>query len=358
MGTPLYMSPEQVQGQQTDPRSDVYSFGVTCYHVLAGEPPFTGNNPYDVAIKHVTATPTPLHTIRPDLPPELCAIVHKMMAKDPAHRYQTGRELLKDLQRLREQVGSGQATQMVPLDSLPGLLPPRPSGPQAPRVTTMDAVPVRPPRPLWPWLVPLSILAAVLVGGGIAWGLQFANAPPTPPAPLPGDLSAVEPPESLERREQRLRANADQFSAPKDHNQMRLGLGHFVELGLFYLEQWRLEDADQVFAKLESLAAEVRSYGIVGRLGRGIVQALKNRPTESYQLFRAALKEPRLGAERFDLWEFLNQNPHLRQWISLALDYNLSNAPGLTPLSKEQFEALHPERPTRFVMPPRMPPPP
>ena len=45
MGTPLYMSPEQVKGHTVDPRSDIYSFGVTCYHMLAGEPPFPGRNP-------------------------------------------------------------------------------------------------------------------------------------------------------------------------------------------------------------------------------------------------------------------------------------------------------------------------
>jgi serine/threonine-protein kinase len=350
MGTPLYMSPEQVQGQPTDPRADIYSFGATCYYMLAGEPPFQGTNPYDVALKHVTATPAPLQSVRPDLPPELCAIVHKMMAKDPAQRYQTGRELLKDLHRLRERIGSGQATQMVPLDSVPGLVPPPAAvnGPQARPVSTMDAVPVRPPRPLWPWLLAVSVLLAFGLSSGLAWGLRWAEAPPTPQSPLPGDLAAVEPPETLDRREQRLKANADQNSAPKGDKQIRLGLGQYAELGLFYLDQWRLDDADQVFAKLETAGTEVRSYGVLGRLGRGVVSGLRNRPTDSYQMFRAALKDTRLPKEGFDLWDFLNQNPHLRQWISLAIDYNQSNAPGQTPLTKEQLEALYHERPPRL----------
>src|SRR5580700_3361063 len=89
LGTPLYMSPEQVQGHVVDHRSDIYSFGVTCYHMLVGEPPFKGQTPFEVALQHVQNAPQPLLEIRSDLPPELCAVVHKMMAKKPEDRYQT-----------------------------------------------------------------------------------------------------------------------------------------------------------------------------------------------------------------------------------------------------------------------------
>src|SRR5438270_6695171 len=95
VGTPLYMSPEQVQGKPLDPRSDIYSFGVTCYHVLAGRPPFQGGHPFEVAIQHVQNEPPPLAGLRPDLPAELVALVHRMMSKDPAARPQTGREVLR-----------------------------------------------------------------------------------------------------------------------------------------------------------------------------------------------------------------------------------------------------------------------
>src|SRR5204863_3679846 len=81
MGTPLYMSPEQVEGKPIDSRTDIYSFGVTCYHMLAGQPPFRGKTAFEVAVQHVQGTAQPLAEIRPDLPPEVCALVHKMMAK-------------------------------------------------------------------------------------------------------------------------------------------------------------------------------------------------------------------------------------------------------------------------------------
>src|SRR6059058_2422293 len=115
MGTPLYMSPEQVEGRSVDHRSDLYSFGVTCYHMLSGEPPYRGKSAFEVALQHVKGEPTPLGVIRPDLPAELCAVVHKMMAREPANRYQTCRELLKDLALLRESLSGitpGLQTQM------------------------------------------------------------------------------------------------------------------------------------------------------------------------------------------------------------------------------------------------------
>jgi serine/threonine-protein kinase len=106
MGTPLYMSPEQVEGNTLDPRSDLYSLGVTCYHMLAGSPPFDGETALSVAVQHLKKQPTRLENQRPDLPPGLCRVVHKMLAKAPEHRYQSPHELLKDLRALHfEQAG-------------------------------------------------------------------------------------------------------------------------------------------------------------------------------------------------------------------------------------------------------------
>jgi eukaryotic-like serine/threonine-protein kinase len=100
MGTPMYMSPEQVSGAKLDSRSDLYSFGVTCYHMLSGSAPFRGRTAISVALQHVKQKPEALSKSRPDLPAELCRIVHKMMAKDPLERYQSAQGLLKDLKRL------------------------------------------------------------------------------------------------------------------------------------------------------------------------------------------------------------------------------------------------------------------
>jgi hypothetical protein len=102
MGTPLYMSPEQARGQAMDHRSDLYSLGVTYYHMLAGHPPFRADSALALAMKHVVDTPVDLAVHRPDLPPELCRLVMKLMAKLPADRYQSAAEMLRDLAKIRE----------------------------------------------------------------------------------------------------------------------------------------------------------------------------------------------------------------------------------------------------------------
>lgn len=103
LGTPLYMSPEQSEGKPTDQRSDIYSLGITCYHMLAGYPPFRGDTPLAVAIQHLKNDPEPLEIVRPDIPPPLARIVHRMIAKSPDQRFQSVRELLHELKQLHTQ---------------------------------------------------------------------------------------------------------------------------------------------------------------------------------------------------------------------------------------------------------------
>jgi serine/threonine-protein kinase len=107
MGTPLYMSPEQVNGSKVDHQSDLYSFGVTAYHMLSGSPPFRGETAVSVAVQHIKNDPAPLEQSRPDLPILLSRIVHKLMAKNLADRYRTADAVLKDLKRVSEEQDDG-----------------------------------------------------------------------------------------------------------------------------------------------------------------------------------------------------------------------------------------------------------
>ncbi len=100
MGTPWYMSPEQIQGDKLDYRSDQYSFGVTCYHMFAGQPPFPGKNAVTVAVQHLKEEPSPLRGLRADLPTEICDVIHRMMQKKPAARFQTPADLEAELEKL------------------------------------------------------------------------------------------------------------------------------------------------------------------------------------------------------------------------------------------------------------------
>jgi len=101
LGTPDYMSPEQVSNSETvDFRTDIYSLGATVFHMICGKAPYTGRSAYEVMVKHVTsALPSP-HKYVPDLPDEVVDVMRKMMARDPADRYQSYDALAADLRAL------------------------------------------------------------------------------------------------------------------------------------------------------------------------------------------------------------------------------------------------------------------
>lgn len=118
MGTPLYMSPEQVGGRELDPRSDVYSFGVTCYQLLCGETPFKGSGAVAIAMQHLKNPPPPLKGKNPALPDVLCRMVHRMMAKRRALRYQSAEDVLEDLKKLITAHKQGRSLDLVRLPRL------------------------------------------------------------------------------------------------------------------------------------------------------------------------------------------------------------------------------------------------
>lgn len=100
MGTPLYMSPEQLNGEPLDARSDIYSLGVTFHQLLVGRPPFEGPTAMSVAVQHLRERPPELESLRADVPPALGRIIRRMMSKLPAERFPDARSVLKDLKRI------------------------------------------------------------------------------------------------------------------------------------------------------------------------------------------------------------------------------------------------------------------
>jgi serine/threonine protein kinase len=93
MGTPHYMAPEQAMGKMLDGRSDLYAVGVMLYECLVGFPPFDGADGYSIGYKHVHEAPVSLHEVDSRIPTTLAAISMRCLSKDPAARYQTGRDL-------------------------------------------------------------------------------------------------------------------------------------------------------------------------------------------------------------------------------------------------------------------------
>jgi serine/threonine-protein kinase len=237
MGTPLYMSPEQVQGRPVDQRTDLYSFGITCYHMLAGRPPFVGDNPVAVAFKHVSEKPEPLAGIRPDVPKVVCEVISRLMAREPVDRYQDAQIALNDVKRIAKALKTGEDINVneTGLVTISG---------QMPRAGV--------------WLPLLCVVSAVLAAG-VGWYVR-----PRIPQPSVNVLSTTIP-ELPTAREQYLHAmllvdNIDAFLAVENyHRNDRLWVNRAHEqLMLLYLKDYARysAEAEQQRRLLERLGGE------------------------------------------------------------------------------------------------------
>ncbi|GEM_PF-54608 len=102
IGTPEYMSPEQVEGKESDNRSDIYSFGVILFEMVTGRLPFAADTPFVVAFKQQSERPPQPEELNPQTPPQLGAIILKCLEKDREKRYQSSEEVRRDLSQVEE----------------------------------------------------------------------------------------------------------------------------------------------------------------------------------------------------------------------------------------------------------------
>jgi serine/threonine-protein kinase len=114
LGTPYYISPDQVQGKELDIRSDLYSLGASAYYFVTGRRPFEEGTPAEIMLQHIEDNPVPPDYVNPHVPRNVNDIILKMMAKDPADRYQTPQDLLVVLEPLPRAKPAGKAAADAP----------------------------------------------------------------------------------------------------------------------------------------------------------------------------------------------------------------------------------------------------
>lgn len=284
MGTPLYMSPEQVEGRPLDPRSDIYSLGVTCYHMLSGQTPFRGDTALSVALQHVRTQPERLENVRPDLPPALCRIIHKMLTKDPKERYQNPRELLHELRALQiEGVDLQWPAEMdefnaVELASLTGVS--RQATQRLQELMKTQSLARADRR--WIWRAAAAMVGALLLGAGAAWALREPYLLDVPPEVVPRQTTAQAQYEYARSLPSEAAWKVVEAYFPTDKKYVPLAKR---ELALLYLlEQDDSESRAKArklfdwFANRPDVDKENQVFGIAGQ---AIVDSLEHKPTES-----------------------------------------------------------------------------
>jgi len=177
LGTASYLSPEQAAGSVATPASDVYSLGVVAYQCLAGHRPFEGENPLEIALKHVREVPRPLPG---DIPPVVRSIVDRAMSKDPAARWPTAATLAAVARQAAATLSAGSGVTAGP-GGTPISVPPAPTSGAPGRPTSgapTSGAPMSPAMPVPPQ-GPTRVMAGQPPAAQPAGGLP--RRPPVPP---------------------------------------------------------------------------------------------------------------------------------------------------------------------------------
>ena len=194
MGTPHYMSPEQVRGAKADARSDVFALGCVLYEILTGRKPFDAESMHAVLFKIMQEEPVPLREAAPGTPEALVQVVDRALAKNPAERFENAGDMLVGIRQAQQAVAAGRGHERVPGLERPPAGPPPPGAGRAPArershasaVPRNTVPPATAPGSHWPLLLGLGLALAAVLGG--AWALRgyVLGGPATPPAPPAG----------------------------------------------------------------------------------------------------------------------------------------------------------------------------
>ena len=272
VGTPYYMSPEQIDGMTVDARSDLYALGVIAYQLVTGKRPFEGENHHAIWNAHRTYTPPPPEELAPDVPAPLSYVIQRLLQKDPAQRYQSASEVAVHLLRI---VKSGDAVTLTPhigkqidhwrssptsgvtfqqaaqpqgaaplLEDRTVAIPQpdqqaaRPTGAQPPP----PEAPAKPPKGKGPLIAALGGAVVVLLGliGAALWLMPGADAPTVIDEPALQLAAELETPTGIMVLVPAgpFVAGDDVDESAKDWNRRRT-----IELGAYYMDQTEVSNA-------------------------------------------------------------------------------------------------------------------
>lgn len=348
LGTPLYMSPEQVEGSRVDPRSDIYSFGVTCYEMLAGRPPYEGETALAVAVKHLNEEPLALANIRPDLPPELCAIVRRMLEKRPEDRFQSPAELLRELRDIHVEETDekwAETLQQLSLTDTQILATSQTGATQ--RLGELMKRTSRPTFNRWHW-IGASALALLLAGFAVGAMLSWLN-PPQDLLHVDRDEREQIPQRETAEEQYRLayqlrterawQAVGEYFDPNASSQNRYYDRLAKVRLGELYLRQERDEDALRIFESLQQVGSIDREFALIGLAGAAIAydrldqESDARRTMSQFDMEFNEYRESTLNGPR-DWQEFFGDNDYLRGLLEqLRSKLAWEEAPDVRPVS-------------------------
>jgi len=336
LGTPLYMSPEQVEGHSLDPRSDIYSFGVTCYHLLAGRPPFEGDTALAVAVQHLKTQPERLENARPDLPGGLCRVVHKMLAKDPAGRYQSIPELLRELRTLKiegldddwyDELDEWTAAELSALADT-----------RLEATARLEALmkqsAARPSRRWVGWLSAAALVTCA-AGAAIGWNTREPSLLDHDAAPTGVERQAsakaqymqAEFPIDPDQEEAYLLAVVEFFSEAKSPDDLLYVRFAEQDLALLYLQrEWYFDALDifDRFAEMEQTESQFRAFGLAGQY---VVLFYQGQLESAWQK-RVELEPLLTDLDDQKMWMLVDQiDPEIRRAMADMKDSNKPDSP-------------------------------
>lgn len=354
IGTPLYMSPEQIMGQSLDPRSDLYSFGATCYHLLTGQPPFVAETAMALGIKHISDVPKPLQELRPELPPELCNLVERLLAKQPTQRPQTARDVLRALRRIQAKISGTTLNEAEAgilaeeeLDAMPAVRAQPGGGNGTVTASTPLASTMLKARPgkRWLWTI-LSVSFGVAIVGGSLIGFALRSETSAHPGlsrpgstiPAPAIVTSLKNSRNaaFEEMEKTLIKRVEETKVPRDpqklldfpNEKLLPGLRARAQLMCLYV----LDADDEMTAKAEQFVereinSSVEPYKAIGYIGKAGILANQGKYRESYDALEHGYQILHNAPRKRPAANQLVKMKDIQEIIAVTLTLNQKHAP-------------------------------